>query len=106
MAQAFYPLPNYRAGTLMAVVYMNLQLPRCTADVSPHRWWALTPPSHPYLAAVVFFYITQPLRTACKLASGTPCVARTFLSHTHKDVPATDRPTAFQRAKVALKIEE
>jgi len=32
----------------MAVVYMNLQLPRCTANVSPHCWWALTPPSHLY----------------------------------------------------------
>ena len=28
---------------------MTLQLPRRTAAVSPLRWWALTPPSHPYL---------------------------------------------------------
>jgi len=33
----------------MAPVYMTLQLPRRTAPVSPLAWWALTPPSHPYL---------------------------------------------------------
>ena len=32
-----------------AVVYLNLQLPRRTADMSPCRWWALAPPSHPCL---------------------------------------------------------
>ena len=32
-----------------SVVYLNLQLPRRTADMSPCRWWALAPPSHPCL---------------------------------------------------------
>ena len=35
---------------------MNLQLPRCTAGMSPYRWWALTPPSHPYLACARRFF--------------------------------------------------
>ncbi len=45
-AQAFYPLPradNPYTPTLNTseaevAVYMNLQQPRCTASVSPHRW--------------------------------------------------------------------
>ena len=35
-------------GNPQSLVYMNFQLPMCTARVSPHGWWALTPPSHPY----------------------------------------------------------
>ena len=35
-------------AALMTPVYMNFQLPRCTARMLPHDWWALTPPSHPY----------------------------------------------------------
>lgn len=38
MALAFYPLPTVGRATLMAVVYMNLQLPRCTASMSPYCW--------------------------------------------------------------------
>ena len=60
-ALSFYPPTLNRRGhpgatclrfigraTLNALVYMNFQLPMCTARMSPHGWWALTPPSHPY----------------------------------------------------------
>lgn len=36
------------AFCLCAPVYMNFQLPGCTAPMSPPAWWALAPPSHPY----------------------------------------------------------
>lgn len=35
-ALAFYPLA--RTSSPQAPVYMNLQPPACTADVSPHLW--------------------------------------------------------------------
>ena len=38
-----------RTGNPHSPVYMNFQPPMCTARMSPHDWWALTPPSHPYL---------------------------------------------------------
>lgn len=54
-ALSFYP-PAYRstrerirASNPLPPVYANFQLPMCTARMSPHGWWALTPPSHPYL---------------------------------------------------------
>ena len=50
---------DYRAGNPQTTVYANLQLPDGTAHGSPHGWWALAPPSHPYryLSAVIFFYL-------------------------------------------------
>ena len=39
---------DYRAGNPQTTVYANLQLPDGTAHGSPHGWWALAPPSHPY----------------------------------------------------------
>jgi len=62
--RAFYP--PAQASSPLTPVYMNLQLPRRTALVSPQAWWALAPPSHPYLAAVVFFCVYQPLPTASR----------------------------------------
>ena len=82
---------------------MNLQLPRCTADTSPCRWWALTSPSHHFCpkAVVVFFCITQPSRTASTLGSGMPCAARTFLLWLCRTT--SDRPSGcFPAAKVRL----
>ena len=38
-----------RTGNPHSPVYMNFQPPMCTARMSPHDRWALTPPSHPYL---------------------------------------------------------
>ena len=36
-------------AALVTLVYANFHLPMCTARLSPAAWWALTPPSHPYL---------------------------------------------------------
>ena len=52
-----------RASNPHSLVYMNFQPPMCTARMSPHDRWALTPPSHPYPChqmpwAVIFFYTT------------------------------------------------
>ena len=62
--RAFHP--PAQAGSPLTPVYLNLQLPRHTAPVSPQAWWALTPPSHPCLAAVVFFCAAQPSPTASR----------------------------------------
>ena len=62
--RAFHP--PAQAGSPLTPVYLNLQLPRHTAPVSPQAWWALAPPSHPYLAAVVFFCAAQPSPTASR----------------------------------------
>ena len=35
-------------------VYMNFQLPECTAPTSLPAWWALTPPSHPHPCGQLF----------------------------------------------------
>jgi len=51
-------------AALMTPVYMNFQLPRCTARMSPHDWWALTPPSHPYLSQHLPL-LTNNLAAAC-----------------------------------------
>ena len=52
---AFYP-PSCAmcnsGGQPSTMVYMNLQPPEDTADVSPRRWWSLKPPSHPYSLGV------------------------------------------------------
>ena len=91
-------------ATLYRVVYMNLQLPRCTADMSPCRWWALTSPSHHFCpkAVVIFFCITQPSRTASTLGSGMPYAARTFLFRLYR--AASDRPSGcFRTTKVRKK---
>ena len=56
--------------------------------------------AHLQHGAVVFFCITQPLRTASILGSGMPCAARTFLSQFHKETDS-DRPSGcFSTAKV------
>ena len=71
-AQAFYPLAwagnPHRQGfhSSPSPVYMNLQLPGCTATMSPSRWWALTPPSHPYpRAGAVLFFCISPAVADC-----------------------------------------
>ena len=83
-------------AALMTPVYVNFQLPRCTARVSPHDWWALTPPSHPYLLLVChwepvgsqlfslgtggsFLLHVFALTNDFPLRSGMLYVARTFL---------------------------
>ena len=69
--------------------------------VSPPAWWALTPPSHPYLTVVGRLFSSAfplPSPTPCTLTSGMLSVARTFLIlHAEQ---ATDRPTAFYDAKL------
>jgi len=47
-APAVYP-PTWGEQPSLMPVYMTLQLLRCTARTSLCGWWALTPPSHPYL---------------------------------------------------------
>ena len=96
MALANYP--PARAGYPPTPVYMFLQLPRQTARISPHAWWALAPPSHPYLSMKKggYFLLHYSTLTDClPLTSGMPYVARTFLFHLPREVPATNRPTAF-----------
>ena len=64
-------------------------------------WWALTPPSHPYLTGVRRLFSSAfplPSPTPCTLTSGMLYVARTFLI-LHGE-QATDRPTAFYDAKL------
>ena len=61
--------------------------------MSPYVWWALTPPSHPCLAAVVFFYIAQALADFFPLGSGLLCVARTFLL---LHIEASGKPADFR----------
>ena len=39
-------------AALVTPVYMDFQPSGCTARMSPCGWWALTPPSHPYLLCV------------------------------------------------------
>ena len=53
--------------------------------------------------AVIFFcrHLLSPI--ASSFGSGMPCAARTFLSHPHKRMPATDRSAAFGNAKVMKK---
>ena len=67
-------------ATLIAPVYMNLQLPRCTAVCVTTTLVGSYPTFSPLpLRAVVFFCITQPSRTPSILGSGMPYAARTFL---------------------------
>ena len=80
-----------RTGNPHSPVYMNFQPPMCTARMSPHDWWALTPPSHPYLWSCHLEYKTRQggcfllhdltLTDYFPLRSGAPCAARTFLLH-------------------------
>ncbi len=64
-----------------ALVYMNFQLSGCTALMSPLAWWALTPPSHPYLLQGGCFLLhLLALANHFLLGSEMPFVARTFLS--------------------------
>ena len=53
--------------------------------------------------AVIFFcrHLLSPI--ASSFGSGMPYAARTFLSHPHKRMPATDRSAAFGNAKVMKK---
>ena len=68
-----------RTGNPQTMVYANLQPPADTARWSPTGWWSLTPPSHPYLTAVIFFcpHLLSPI--ASTFRSGVPYAARTFL---------------------------
>jgi len=69
-------------AALIAPVYMTFQLPRNTALMSPPGWWALTPPSHPYLRGGGYFLLLYSTLADCfPLRSGMLCVARTFLLH-------------------------
>ena len=64
-------------------------------------WWALTPPSHPYLTEARRLFSstsTLPSPTPCILTSGMLCVARTFLILLEG---ASDRPSnCFHIAKI------
>lgn len=83
---SFYPPAQTGRLLFCSPVYMNFQLPGCTALVSPSGWWALAPPSHPYLRwpdgwrGGYFLLHRQALANLFPLGSGMPCVARTFLS--------------------------
>ena len=64
-------------------------------------WWALTPPSHPYLTEARRLFSstsTLPSPTPCTLTSGMLCVARTFLILLKG---ASDKPSnCFQGTKL------
>ena len=64
-------------------------------------WWALTPPSHPYLTCVRRLFSstsTLPSPTPCTLTSGMLYVARTFLILLEG---ASDRPSnCFRLTKI------
>ena len=111
MAQAFYPLPNCRAGnpdggSLHELAAPKMHSRRVTTPLvgsyptfSPFQ--SIRAPNHAiknrHKTVVIFFCIAQPSRTASTLGSGMPCAARTFLlplSIIYSD-SATDRPTAF-----------
>ena len=83
-------------AALMTPVYMNFQLPRCTARMSPHDWWALTPTFSPLPLTTLAIADQQPCGCVLKsggyfllhgfaltndfpLRSGMLYVARTFL---------------------------
>ena len=100
-ALAFYPLAGkgylFRmAKAITLPIYMNLQHPRCTASVSPHRWWALTPPSHLYLSGDRQFFSSALLNPRELLlirkwvALGCPDFPQNI---TMRRCSATDRPT-------------
>jgi len=97
MPQAFYPLPNNRAGNPDGGSIHELAAPKMHSQMCHHTAGELLPHLLTLaMMAVIFFCITQPSRTACKLASGMPFAARTFLSCSHKAAPATDCPAAFR----------
>ena len=77
-------------------VYANFQHPECTARMSPYAWWALTPPSHPYLYYYDtggYFLLHRPAITdSYPLGSGLSCVARTFLSFLPYKRVTSDKP--------------
>lgn len=64
-------------------------------EMSPSGWWALTPPSHPYLVRQGGCFLLHDLTLAdyFPLRSGMPCVARTFLSR--MKTAAASRSAAF-----------
>src|SRR6478609_4204669 len=77
------------------------------ATASPRRWWALTPPFHPYrrrlrryagggLLSVPLSVGFRPL--AC--ASVLPCGVRTFLEAVPKRRPAVTRPAGSILARI------
>ena len=70
---SFYPPARAGRPLFRSPVYMNFQLPGCTAPVSPLAWWALAPPSHPYPAR------------AGRLFSSTSTVPRGSLSVRKRD---------------------
>ena len=77
---------------LFMPVYMTLQLLRCTARISLCGWWALAPPSHPYLSpgkGGCFLLHYSTLTDSFLLGSRMLCVARTFLLYARH---TSDRP--------------
>ena len=92
-------------ATLIMSVYMTLQLLRRTARHVTMRWWALTPPSHPYPVSRrncggCFLLRYSTFADGFLLGSRMLCVARTFLFRFAAS--AADRPAAFKFTKIAI----
>ena len=99
MAQAFYPLPNYRAGNPNGGSLHELAAPKMHSRHVTVPLVGSYPTFSPFQSlhqskspkvfpnpiyshtetVVIFFCIAQPSRTASTLGSGMPCAARTFL---------------------------
>ena len=93
-------------ATLLAPVYMTLQLPRRTALASPQGRWALTPPSHPCRRAGA----RRRLFSSALLRPRGRLSVRKWDALCCPDFPpapvvqAADRPTASPGAKVRKQI--
>jgi hypothetical protein len=86
--QATYPGHSGRAVLSLLGLAPDGGLP--SRPGRPSRWWALTPPFHPYLCALAFAWSPSAVcfllhcpsgRPAWVLPSVMPCGVRTFLDH-------------------------
>ena len=101
---ATYPLT--RASSLQAPAVRSCSgrgLP--SRDGHPPRWWALTPPSHPYPVSRrncggCFLLRYSTFADSFLLGSRMLCVARTFLFRL--TASAADRPAAFKSTKIVI----
>ena len=90
--------PPARTSNPQTPVYMTLQLPGRTARGVTTRLVSSYLTFSPLLFEKSgYFLLHYSTLTDClPLTSGMPYVARTFLFHLPREVPATNRPTAFK----------
>ena len=94
---SFYPPARASSPLFCSLVYMNFQLPACTASVSPLIWWALAPPSHPYPHRGGRFFssaLTDPCGPLSVRKRDALCCPDFPLPCLRKDRSATSRFTA------------